>query len=260
MKLKTILLFGIIGLIVSAPMLFSKANRQQMGNQSPQVTDAAQGGLLGRLFGGESSGPTATSNSPFQFASSSENPANNSPVSVSGNNTATPPPESNFSEPVYFAFLSLNEFLRFDVTPNWVKNRWPRVSTFPAQDSLTAMRVPLVSGPRPQDIHGSLTYFFDGQQQVQRIGFRGWTGDASELVNFVQQQGFVRQKSSGAGLFSRSSWGRNKGALRLDHPPVTQRELPTEQMMVLFELTNPSGNLQVSQKTQEILDAMEMKK
>ncbi|MDG2013774.1 MAG: hypothetical protein P8J33_09730 [Pirellulaceae bacterium] len=256
MKFKTIFLFGLVGLIVSAPFLIKPDNPENgldgnqgiwgFSNPAPDANDGSNNSVF--------TGATGAS-TPYQFASS---PNNYSPaVSVSGNNVATPPPSSAVSEPVYYAFLSMDEFLRFDVSPDWIKNRWPRVSTFPTENNLTGMRVPLVSGPRPQDIHGSLTYFIDSNQQVQRIGFRGRTGDASDLVNFAQQQGYKREKSNGAGLFTKKSWGRTKGALRLDHPPVTQKELPNEKLIVLFEITNPSGNLEISQNTQNILTAME---
>lgn len=256
MKFKAIFLFGLVGLIVSAPFLISPENTEN-GFMNPQggwgfsnPESGANAGSNNPVFSG-----TPGTNAPYQFASGANTyvPA----VSVSGNNVSTPPPSSALSEPVYYAFLSMDEFLRFDVSPDWIKNRWPRVSTFPTENNLTGMRVPLVSGPRPQDIHGSLTYFIDSNQQVQRIGFRGRTGDASDLVNFVQQQGYKRQKSNGAGLFTKKSWGRTKGALRLDHPPVTQKELPNEKLIVLFEITNPSGNLGISQNTQNILNAME---
>ena len=268
MRLSTILLFAVVGLVVSAPFLFSGPEGQltdsgesrsivpgQFG-QDVVESDSQQGGFFARLFGGQMTESDSNPDSPFQLAGTN-GVSTHDTVSVMGNNTATPPPDAAYSEPVYFAFANLAEFLRFDVSPAWIKFRWPRVSTFPAEDNLTGMRVAVVSGPRPQDIHGSLTYYFDRQQRVQRIGFRGWTGDAVELVHLVQQMGFARQKSNGAALFIKSSWGRIKGALRLDHPPVTRRDLPNEQLMVLFELINPAGKMNVSQKTMSIINAME---
>lgn len=256
MKLTTLVFFGLTGLAVSLPILLT-----QEGDSEGQAANQEASGFLSSNsgFNGFGTGTPfnagTTTNSPYQFASNSTQP--NPAVSVSGNNFATTPPGDSVSEPVYYAFLSFDEFLRFDVTPDWIKNRWSRVSTFAAEDDLTGMRVALVSGPRPQDIHGSLTYFVDSSQQVQRIGFRGRTGDASNLVDFSQQQGFKRQKSNGAGLFIQKSWGRVRGALRLDHPPVTQKELPNEKLLVLFEMTNPNSSLKISQSTQNILDAMD---
>ena len=245
MKPRALFLFGMIGLAISAPLLISpEENGSAPGSPLPFQAWTAGSSAAGTPNGPAFSSGSALPNSPFQFANSS------SRIPDAGNLS------SAWSEPVYFAFGHPSEFLRFDVTPDWIQTRWPRVSTFPAEDQLTGWRVPLVSGPRTQDIHGSLTWFFDNAQRVQRIGFRGWTGDASELVAFLQQQGFTRQNSNGAGLFSKSSWGRNLGTLRLDHPPVKQRDLPNEQLMILFEWVNPASSLKVSQHTQSILDSL----
>jgi len=280
MRLKTLLLFGAIGLFVSAPMLFNNsgqnggvANQGLPGLQNNGLFQgqASQAGFpmnnsqpakprsfLSRIFGGgettQSATPEINSSSPFQFAGSRRVLPNGTVV------TTSPPlnaPPMALNQPVYQPFAGLNEFLRFDVSPNWVKSRWPRVSSFPGQDALTGLRVALVSGPRPVDIHGSLTYYFDERQRVQRIAFKGWTGDASELAAFVERAGFTRRNTNGAALFSLSSWGTTRGVLRLDHPPVSSRDLPNEQLMVLMELTNPNGKYAVSEQTKSIMTAME---
>jgi hypothetical protein len=257
MTLRTILFFALAGLLVSVPLLFSRARPgsgpdAEWNNRQAMSGSTADGFFSQRWDDGQSA--AGEDPGPFQLAGSSGNPGSDQSVpghfaSSSGN--------AAWSEPVYFAFAGPNEFLRFDLSPEWIRNRWPAVSVFQASDGLTGMRVPLVSGPRPQDIHGSLTYFLDSQQQIQRIGFRGWTGDPAELVNFLQSQGYVRVTSNGAGLFRRTSWGRNKGTLRLDHPPLKQSNTTTEQYMLLLEMVNPASSLNVSSETQTILDAME---
>ncbi len=77
---------------------------------------------------------------------------------------------------------SLGEVLRFDVTVEWVMQRWPRVSTGLPYLQLQGYRVPLVSGTSLRDVAGSLTYYFNSGQQVERITLRGTTGDPSALV------------------------------------------------------------------------------
>ncbi len=59
--------------------------------------------------------------------------------------------------------------LRFDVTVEWVMQRWPRVSTGLPYLQLQGYRVPLVTGTKVADLAGSLTYYFNARQQVQRI-------------------------------------------------------------------------------------------
>jgi hypothetical protein len=90
--------------------------------------------------------------------------------------------------------LSLAEVLRFDVTPSWVMQHWPRVSTGLPCLQLQGYRVALVTGTRVTDLAGSLTYYFNAQQQTQRITFRGTTGDTSALVALLTgRYGFARR-------------------------------------------------------------------
>ncbi len=245
MRLRTILLFGLIALAFSAPMLISHKERSAQNDSAPGMPAP---------WSNPAPQSTASADNPFQFASS------RSPISGTANNTATVSPAtpgSTMSEPVYWAFTSPAEYLRFDIDRDWITTRWPQVSTVPGEDNLTGLRVPLVSGPRPQDLHGSLTYYFDGKQQVQRIGFRGWTGDAGQLVSFVTGLGMQESSSSGVGLYTVKIWGKPKGVLRLDNPPVLRNDAPTERLMLLLELTNPQGSIAVSRQVQDILKAME---
>ncbi len=78
--------------------------------------------------------------------------------------------------------LSLDEVFRFDIAPADVLRRWPRVSTELPYLQLHGYRVPLVSGTDPTSLAGALTYYFNSAQQVQRITFRGTTGDPRALI------------------------------------------------------------------------------
>lgn len=100
-----------------------------------------------------------------------EHAANYKPVSgAPGSNVPTP----------------IEQVFRFDLTPQWVASRWPRVSTVAGSDpDQLGMRVVLVSGTRPDDIAGSLTYFFDQHHQLQRITFSGLTRDPRRLLATV---------------------------------------------------------------------------
>ena len=96
---------------------------------------------------------------------------------------------------------SLSEVLRFDVTVEWVMQRWPRVSTGLPCLQLQGYRVPLVTGTTMTDLAGSLTYYFNAQQQVERITFRGTTGNPSALVTILAgQYRFVRRLTNDPGL------------------------------------------------------------
>ncbi len=81
--------------------------------------------------------------------------------------------------------LPLTDFLRFDLTPAAIRERWPRVSPVLSDFSHSALRTPLVTGRAPQDIVGVLTYYFDDKEVMQRIALDGTTKDPAPLEQFV---------------------------------------------------------------------------
>jgi hypothetical protein len=96
---------------------------------------------------------------------------------------------------------SLGEVLRFDVTVEWVMRRWPRVTTGLPYLQLQGYRVPLVTGTGVADLAGSLTYYFNAQQQAVRITFHGTTGNPSTLLAMLTSQyHFVRRLTNDPGL------------------------------------------------------------
>jgi hypothetical protein len=98
--------------------------------------------------------------------------------------------------------VDVQQAFRFDVTSAWVLGRWPRVSAGLSQLDLHGYRVPLVTGTKPDDLAGSLTYYFNRGQRVERITFYGSTGDARRLVaHLATQFGFIRKLTDDASLF-----------------------------------------------------------
>ena len=96
---------------------------------------------------------------------------------------------------------SLSEVLRFDVTVEWIMQRWPRVTTGLPYLQLQGYRVPLVTGTSVADLAGSLTYYFNAQQQVVRITFHGTTGQPGTLIALLASQyHFVRRLTNDPGL------------------------------------------------------------
>lgn len=146
------------------------------------------------------------------------------------------------------------EIFRFDIDPNWIKRRWKRVSTSPGQEGLQGYRVALVTGTNSWDLHGSLTYLLDQNQQVQRITFQGWTGDASRLVKMLTDSfDFQQQPTQLAGYYLCSSWGRPKGGLLLKNPPVIYAENPIEQVALMLEI-NKYGKYGLSSEFQALIN------
>jgi hypothetical protein len=80
--------------------------------------------------------------------------------------------------------------------------RWPWISAGLSQLPLQGYRVPLVTGTGSDDLAGSLTYYFNAQQKVQRITFQGTTGDAGKLLRLlIGRYGFGRRLTNDPGLF-----------------------------------------------------------
>ena len=96
---------------------------------------------------------------------------------------------------------SLAEVLRFNITVEWVMHRWPRVSTGLSHLQLQGYRVSLVTGTAVTDVAGSLTYYFDARQQLQRITLRGVTGNPGVLVALLTSRyRFARRLTNDPGV------------------------------------------------------------
>ncbi len=82
-------------------------------------------------------------------------------------------------------FINLDQAFRWEITPAWILGNWARVTTDLAELESQGYRVTLVTGTTQTDIAGSLTYYFDAKQVLQKIVFNGTTGDAKTLVQFL---------------------------------------------------------------------------
>jgi hypothetical protein len=83
--------------------------------------------------------------------------------------------------------VSLAEILRFDITPEWVLARFPRVSTLLSEMNLDGLRVPLITGSSTSDLAGTLTYYFDRYKRLQRVSIHATVGDPTRYMNELQQ-------------------------------------------------------------------------
>ena len=136
----------------------------------------------------------------------------------------------------------LSEIFRFDVTAPWVLGRWPRVTTRLAELNLQGYRVPLVTGTAQDDLAGSLTYYFDKSQKVERITFRGTTGDSKKLVALLAtKHGFVRQLDDDPGLFLyQVKWnGKAHSELHIRPRPVVDASEPYWRFDVALDMRRP---------------------
>ncbi len=151
-----------------------------------------------------------------------------------------------------------SQLLAFGIQSDDIVQQWDRVSTQIMDHGLSGMRVALVSGVQPQDLAGSMTYYFDPRGNLQRISFLGKTGDPTTLVSFLTQQlGLRAEPALGGGMFVRRSDSNPasiQSALRLRRSAVIRRDKPHARYQVQMELNRPDGPLMLSRPFQSLLD------
>jgi hypothetical protein len=159
------------------------------------------------------------------------------------------------AEPHTPSITELTEAIRFDIHPNWVYQRWPRVSQVRAADGSVGMRVPLVTGTRLDDLTGSLTYFFDERQQVQRIDLQGHTGDPRRLVDLgVRYLRLKPEANRNAGMYVQRWNGEPTSVLRISHSPVATAVDPHSRFLVQMEINRPGKQFRLSEQFQHLLE------
>ena len=161
----------------------------------------------------------------------------------------------------FMPITDLGEVFRFNVRPEWVKQRWDRISTNPGEYGLSGLRTPLVTGVNASDLQGSLTYYFDSGKNPQKITFRGWTGDSQPLVRLLTEKfGFTPQPTNWAGLYMNQNSRSPTGALVMKHPSVISKDNPRQQVAIMLEINNPQGRYSLSEEMQSVLSVAHAKR
>jgi hypothetical protein len=141
--------------------------------------------------------------------------------------------------------VDMTQAFDFSITPGWVLARWPRVSTGMGQIQLQGYRVPLVTGTSTSDLAGSLTYFFNPQQQLQRVTFYGTTGDAERFVALlIQRFGFQRKVLNAAGFFIYEvpdSSGTSQSVLQIRSAEVVKQSDPSRRFQISLTMERPNS-------------------
>lgn len=146
------------------------------------------------------------------------------------------------------------EIFRFDVIPKWVVSRWGAVNRTLADGEFEAFRVPVVTGKSPSDLTGTLTYYFDEHDVVQRISFLGATYDEKRLVEFMTGVYQLKKEPAlGPDLYGVRWGGQLRSAMVIDFEPQTKPG-QTPKMLVRFELNRPRrGNYGLSSEFAALL-------
>ncbi|MFK8110804.1 MAG: DUF6690 family protein [Rubripirellula sp.] len=150
----------------------------------------------------------------------------------------------------------IREVLRFDISPRWVLSRFSRVSTVLADLELEGLRVPIVTGTRADDMAGTLTYYFDRGEKLQRVTVHGFTGDPTRLVGTMTQgYGLNHEPSLEAGVYTKRWNGRPTNFLRLTHAPVVYSDAVHQKYTVFLELNQPDLAYGISPEAQRIVES-----
>lgn len=151
---------------------------------------------------------------------------------------------------------SLAEVLRFDVPPAWVMQHFPTVNTGVGDLQLDGFRVPLITGTRPDDLVGTLTYYFDRFQRVQRITLHAVTGDPTRIGNEIQSNYRLQQQPAlGGGLYT-STWnGSPTSMLHITPATVISAEQQNARFTVFLEINQPGLQYGLSLQAQNLLQA-----
>jgi hypothetical protein len=146
------------------------------------------------------------------------------------------------------------EFLRFDIVPGWLPQRFSRVSTVTSNVQMDALRVPLITGTQPNDIAGTLTYYFDAIQTLKRIQLHGLTGDPSKLANLMVQFYQLKPEQSLGGQLFTTRWNnRITSVMQVSPAPIIYAGADHSKYILFLELNQPSNQYGLSEEATEVL-------
>jgi hypothetical protein len=174
---------GIVAAITGPAALF-KVNDHFTGNHTVVQATARPGDMpaVPLAYGGTTN-PANPALPPVPSTIAATQPLTNAPLTMLAAASQSPG-----NEPPRVPSVSMPEAFNMNATPEWIANRWPRVANGLSQINLQGYRVPLVTGTSTLDVAGSLTYYFNPLQQVERITFQGTTGDPRNLIGLMSQR------------------------------------------------------------------------
>ena len=152
------------------------------------------------------------------------------------------------------AVHDLREVLRFDIHPSWLPQRFSRVTTVLSNVQFDGLRVPLITGTKPSDLAGTLTYYFDPGQNLQRINLHALTGDPSSLAMLMTQfYGLQPEHSLGGQLYT-SRWNnRVSSVLHVAPAPIIYAGADHSRYIVFLELNQTGANFALSEEAGSFL-------
>lgn len=148
--------------------------------------------------------------------------------------------------------IDIREIIRFDVSPYWVQQRWPRVSAAPvSEEGYQGLRVPLTASGGPLQLSGALTYYFDEKQTVQRIQFLGTTQQPAVIEQLCLQYFQFKKIEDMPGVLAPIHDGQPRGLLKFSLPVVLDRNRSMDTKVAL-EINSTRGTYQLSPLMRQI--------
>ncbi len=148
----------------------------------------------------------------------------------------------------------LREVLRFDISPQWVTERFSRVTTVLADLQLNGLRVPLVTGTDPDDLAGSVSYYFDQSDHLQRVMVHGFTGDPHALIStMTEHYGLQGEPTLEAGVYTKRWNGMPVHFVRITRAPIVYSDALHHKFTVFLELNQPDLRYGISPEAQRIV-------
>jgi len=150
--------------------------------------------------------------------------------------------------------VDVREFIRFDMTPTLLTQRFPQVTSLPPTSNLDGMRVAAVTGTQPTDIAGTLSYYFDANKAVQRIQFYGHTGDPSMIAGMMVQYYRLQPEPALGGQLYTIKWNnRITSMLHVAPAPVIQAGASHANYTIVLEINQPSVSYGLSEEASSYL-------
>ncbi len=152
--------------------------------------------------------------------------------------------------------VSLAEILRFDVTPEWVMSRFPRVTTLLSDMNLDGLRVPLITGSSPVDMAGTLTYYFDRYKRLKRLTVHASVGDPTRFIMELQQAYHLSQEPALGGNLYVTKWnGQVTSLLHVSPASVIYNDLPYARYNLFLELNQADLEYGLSVEGRQLVEA-----
>ncbi len=151
----------------------------------------------------------------------------------------------------FMPIQDLTQVFRMEMAIDEIRSRYPRISLVTSETGWQGYRTELVTGTGTQDLHGCITWYFDGSQKMQRITFRGWTGEHRNLKEFLARHFLLGEKPTDqwSELMTLESWGNASCVAIFQLPAVMRQQNQQQQVAVLIEL-NRSSSQEISPATQ----------